>query len=452
MAGWRDWEKVYERFDVNEPAREARWRVRRPDQRLDRLRQSLSVPFAKKKVLLLGTQGSGKTTELYGLMANLPERRIAVYLDVAEHVRRKSGDERVVDRMAPWEVVFLAGLAVWRVARDLGFADDAQGLALGEAASRLQPPLPDAPQVDAAKLARAMTIGLAAGAGAVAQLPGLADAGVAAGALQFLGEVVGAGEWRWPIGRGAPRDDTEQHAQKLVEAVNDLFARVRKEQFSFVVVIDGLDRQRDPDSTRRLFLESTLLGQLDAFTVACGPVALSRRARLGQLATWEPAILPELSVFAHGAPRQPAGQLQFFRDLWAVRTRDLDVRVEPAALDRLAWASGGRVREFVRLVQNLALEAYRLEGVTATVAMADELIAEARQNFATGFNRGHDEVLCAVRDDPAHRMPDALPRPDGSTLVDELLNNFWLLPYRNGDEWFHPHPLLLDRLTPPSAS
>jgi len=83
-----EWEKVYERFEVGEPARDPQWRVPRNDARLERVRRALGAPFAKQKVLLLGTQGSGKTTELYGLLANLPERRIGVYLDV---VARKEG-------------------------------------------------------------------------------------------------------------------------------------------------------------------------------------------------------------------------------------------------------------------------------------------------------------------------------------------------------------------------
>ena len=39
-----------------------------------------------------------------------------------------------------------------------------------------------------------------------------------------------------------------------------------------------------------------------------------------------------------------------------------------------------------------------------------------------------------------------------SSIVDDLLTRHWILPYRNGDEWFHPHPLLLRRLTLPHSS
>jgi hypothetical protein len=450
MASWEEWQTVYERFPVDQPATEPRWRVPRPDVRLERVKRALATPFVKRKCLLLGTQGSGKTTELQALLGELPGNRVGVYFDVAQHVRDKLGDERVMDRMAAWEVVFLAGLAVWRAARQLGFVAEEEGAAIASAAAPLLAvPGQPAPVVDYAKLAGAMVVGLATAAGAAAALPGFAATASAVGALQFLGQVAGAGEWKLPFGkRGPAPPDADQHARRLLDAVNTLFRRVESQQWRFVVVIDGLDRVRDGGAIQRLFLETTLLGQLDTFTVATGPVALSRQARLGQLAGWEPTVLPELTVFSADDAAVPAGQLEFFAELWVRRTADLSVTLDREGLERLAWASGGRVREFVRLVQNIAADAYGRQTAVATLPLVDELVEYERQTFSTGFHRGYDDVLCRVRDDPEHQLPDVEPRADGSNLVDELLARYWLLPYRNGKEWFYPHPLLLNRLSP----
>lgn len=446
MERYQQWQQVHDRFPVDVPATDAKWRVPRPDQRLDRLRQALAIPFARKKCLLLGTQGSGKTTELYALLGQLPGNRVGVYLDVADHVRNKLGDERVMDRMAAWEVVFLVGLAVWRVAKQLGFAGDTEGEAIANAAAPLLAvPGADPPKVDYAKLAAAMTVGLAAAATATAALPGL---GV--GGLEFLKNVAGAAEWKLPFGRGTTAPpDADQHARRLLDATNRVLKNLEAQQWRFVVVIDGLDRVRDGGAIQRLFLESTLLGQLDAFTIATGPVALSRQARLGQLSGWEPTVLPELTVFDAQKPEVPAGQLPFFEELWRVRTADLDVAIEPAALHRLAWASGGRLRDFVRLAQNVAIDAYGQRVSVATVALCDALIAHEEQTLSTGFHRGYHDVLSRVQNDPEHQLPDLERRADGTNLVDELLARYWLLPYRNGHEWFYPHPLLLHRLSPP---
>src|SRR5690348_2305737 len=130
MAAYEQWQTVYERFPVDAPETRAEWRVPRPDERLERVRKALVFPYVKKKCLLLGTRGSGKTTELYALLGDLPPSRVAVYIDVAEHVRNKFGDEAVMDRMSAWEVVFLMGLAVWRVAEQLGFVRETERQAL----------------------------------------------------------------------------------------------------------------------------------------------------------------------------------------------------------------------------------------------------------------------------------------------------------------------------------
>lgn len=443
------WQVVYERFPVDVPATRGEWRVPRPDPRLERLCSALAIPFARKKFLLLGTQGSGKTTELYALLNQLPGNRVGVYLDVADHVRNKLGDERVMDRMAAWEVVLLVGLAVWRVAKELGFASDEDGAAIAAAAEPLLAiPGADPPKVDYGKLAAAMTIGLATAATAGATVPGLGALGLTAGSFDFLKNVAGAVEWKLPFGRGASSPpDADQHARRLLDATNRVLKSLESAQWRFVIVIDGLDRVRDSVAIQRLFLESTLLGQLEAFTIATGPVALSRQARLGQLQGWEPTVLPELTVLDPSAAGVAAGQLEFFEALWAARTGDLTVGIEVDAIHRLAWASGGRLRDFVRLVQNIAIDAYGQRIQVVTRRECDALVAHEEQTFSTGFHRGYDDVLCRVRDDPDHQLPDLERRADGSNLVDELLARYWLLPYRNGHEWFYPHPLLLHRLT-----
>jgi hypothetical protein len=78
------------------------------------------------------------------------------------------------------------------------------------------------------------------------------------------------------------------------------------------------------------------------------------------------------------------------------------------------------LREFVRLVQNIAMDAYGQKEQEASLALVDDLVAHERQTFSTGFHRGYDDVLRRVRDDPEHQLPDVEPRADGSNLVDEV--------------------------------
>jgi hypothetical protein len=52
-----------------------------------------------------------------------------------------------------------------------------------------------------------------------------------------------------------------------------------------------------------------------------------------------------------------------------------------------------------------------------------------------GLDRGHIEILASVAKDPEHLLPD-------DERVDELLDQWSLLPYPNESEWYFPHPLL----------
>lgn len=451
MSTLQSWTQVYEAFRAEEPAADATSRVHRPDERLESLRTQLMFPPAVKKRLLIGTKGTGKTTELYALLAALPVGRVGVYVDVAEHVRNKVGDESTINRMAPWEVLLLAGLAVWRAGKELDFFHERDLQPLAAAAAALQGADGGRATVDAAKLARSMTVGLATAAAAAGALPGLAIAGAAAAGLTFLGDVAGAGAWTIPLGRrDKPVTDLDQRAKQLLDAVNQLVRRPREQAWSFVLVMDGLDRITDPAAIDRMFIESNLLGRLDVFTIATGPLELRRRGRFNQLSLWEAAVLAELPVFDHANPMNPAADLSFFEALWALRTKGVDVALAPDALALLAWASGGRVREFVRLIQNLAIEVGVAGRRAATLEDARAIVDREQVEFAVGLDRGDIRVLQAILE--TGELPEEPVRADGTSIVDDLLTRHWILPYRNGDEWFHPHPLLLRKLKLTPAS
>lgn len=451
MQHLESWTRVYEAFRPDDPAEEASERVPRPDKRLEVVRNELRFPSAIKKRLLIGTKGTGKTTELYSLLAEVPPSRVGVYFDVAAHVRNKLGDEGAINRMEPWEVLFLAGLAIWRAGKELGFFHERDLEPLAKAGAALSGEGGGAgPSIDAAKLAKALTIGLATAAGATAALPALAAVGLATGGLAFLGEVAGAGSWTMSLGRrGKPLPDVDQRAKALLDAVNGLLVRPRQQAWSFVLVMDGLDRMADPAAIHRMFIETNLLGRLDVFTIATGPLELRRAGRFSQLAPWEATVLAELLVFDHDDPTQPAADTSFFSSLWAKRAADSGVEVEPAALALLAWASGGRVREFVRLVQNLAIDAGVDDVRVATLAMARAVVEREQVEFAVGLDRGHLRVLTEIY--RTRELPEEPVRANGTSIVDDLLTRFWVLPYRNGDEWLHPHPLLLRKLSPPAS-
>jgi hypothetical protein len=136
-------------------------------------------------------------------------------------------------------------------------------------------------------------------------------------------------------------------------------------------------------------------------------------------------------------PSQPGPGRAFFTELFQRRTEDLGGAplIEPRLLDHLAFYSGGRARDFVKMIRLLAQEAWQADVDAATDDIIDSVIDQERRLLETGLHRGHIDVLEAVMRDPDHRLPK-------DDLVWELLTLSRLLPYPDHSEWFYPHPLL----------
>jgi hypothetical protein len=105
-------------------------------------------------------------------------------------------------------------------------------------------------------------------------------------------------------------------------------------------------------------------------------------------------------------------------------------------LRKLAYFSGGRTRDFVRFIRLLSDRCWDRELAQADLAAVDDVIDERRRVLEAGLNRRHVDIMSAVLADPRHMLPD-------DDIVDEMLDNWWLLPYPNESEWYQPHPLLM---------
>jgi hypothetical protein len=76
------------------------------DELVRRFRRSPGEP----RVLLAGTTGTGKTTELIGFAAEMSADRPVVFVDLVR-VYDRIGDADALQRVHPWEVVFQIGVA-----------------------------------------------------------------------------------------------------------------------------------------------------------------------------------------------------------------------------------------------------------------------------------------------------------------------------------------------------
>jgi hypothetical protein len=444
------WQTLFERFDPERPADEPAWRAPRTLSPAEAISEALDRPFGTPRVLLTGTIGTGKTTELYRIAEERAPREFVVYVDLERHFSEVVGDTPALQNVASWEVCFLAGLALLRAAEErLAFRLPGPHLqdieqawsALAKATGEVSAP----PKIELGALAKSMIV-LASKA---APFAGPAAAGIGAG-LGLLGAAAEGVKWTLPLGiRKRSLPDQDQQMQTMVRCVNVIIGLVEQHQGDNVLlIIDGLDRIRDFKRARELFIDSTAIAQLACRMVVCGPFALRHHPSLPAIRgfTDVPPLVNE-PVLLQSDPSQQGPGVRFFCDLFQRRVADMDAGdlIDRELLERLAYYSGGRARDFVTSVQVLAGRAWSADAPRATEELVRKVLDELRRKRETGLHRGHKALLRQVMDDPEHSLPEG-------DMAQELLSYGTLLPYPNESEWYYPHPLLTMRLLRPSAA
>lgn len=442
------WKEILNRFDPDLTTYPA-WRADRDDSPAGKIITALDRPTSPPKVLLSGTIGIGKSTELFRIAEARAQKgdEFVIVLDLVRHFNKVVGDLEALQNVSSWEVCFLAGLALIRAAKDrLGFEFPPEhvsqlGQAWAELARASQAPGAAPPTIDVLAVVRSMTLTastVAAPAAAVIGAPVVAGA-AAAGGLRLLSEIAGAGKWTLPFGKKGtkPLGDQDELMQTLLEKVNLLLTTFQQWSRRVLLVIDGLDRIVDGDRAQALFLRSQMIARLECALVVCAPFALRNDMAATKARGFRLRTLHNAPVLDHENPKAPGPGVRFLSEVFRRRVRDLGAEgiVPQPLLDRLAYYSGGLLRDFVTSISMLAERGWDDDAEVATEAHVDDVLEEARLLVETGLDRGHIAVLEEVARDRDHRLPEGdLPRA--------LLTYGRLLPYPNESEWFYPHPLL----------
>ncbi|WP_225408299.1 hypothetical protein [Stigmatella hybrida] len=444
------WRTLHERFDPELPA-PPEWRATRTKSLAKKMLETLERPFGTSRLLLMGTVGTGKTTELLRVAEEREKTDLVVFMDLAQHFAEVVKDPRALERLDAWEVCFLAGLTlINRFKTRLGIELDPELVKnLGKAWKELTAVTgtPN-PQFDLGVFAKeALDLGATlAATGAL----GLEAQGVSLGAKSLKSVVSGLRNWNLPLGRSEKTlPDQDRHVQNLLSAVNVLLGEVQSKHRRVLLVIDGLDRIRDLPRAKALFVESQLLSQLQCPVVVCGPAALRHHHATAGIQGFKPMPLVNEPVLDHDHPERPGPGVKFFLELYARRVSDLGPEaqglVSEEHLTTLAYRSGGRSRDFVRFIRSLAELAWDADAPSADPERVGQVLDEWRLRQETGLHKDHIRLLEEVVKDPEHRLPSG-------PLAYELLDYQHLLPYPNDSEWYYPHPLLTMHLVQASPA
>jgi hypothetical protein len=444
------WAQVYERFDPEKPAQDKAWRVERPYSPAQDILRELARPMGgHKRFMILGGLGSGKSTELFGIAEARSLTGPVVFVDLVNHFEERIGDIAALDRVQPWEVILLVGLAVFRAGEArFGHKWSEEPIKQFEQAGRaFDDDGEGKPEFDVGKLASAVAV---LAGGAVGATFGPVGAAVGAG-LAGVGEVGKSVQWRFKLGipGRAAHSDQDLRVQKLLGAVNGLIGELQATYaIKLTVFVDGLDRMKDRERTAALFVDSSLLGSLECDVVLTGPMALHWGSLRKHVRKFSSKILTNVPVIDRRDPWswEPGGSgVKSCTEVYRRRIADLPAELVPEPLLRkLAYFSGGRMREFVRLIREISGPAWDRSLRTVTEEIVERAIDNMREETEGGLTRKHLDILRELLE-----HPDELPDDDA---VAEMLDVCLILPYPNESEWFFPHPLLLKvKLRKPSG-
>lgn len=451
MSQRKLWEELYQRFDPFRPVEISAWRAVRPASPANDLVRRLDVPFGEQRALVTGTTGTGKSTELLRIAEARSGRDFVVVLDLVRHFSEVVGDEQALRNVEAWEVVFLAGLAVLRASNEVlpykvpPAMIDELGRAWERVAKATDTPQPQGAQLDIGALSKAMVVV----ASAAAPILGAAPGAVASLGLKALEGASGAIKWSAPMGQATKRrPDQDVEMQGLLHAVNAIILYVQSKATRVLLLIDGLDRIAELERAEALFLRSEMIGQLACRMIVTGPFSLRSHLAAAAIPRFSDVTpLVNEPVMDKHDPSKLGPGVGFFSEIFQRRTQDLGATdlVPRDLLQKLAYFSGGRARDFVKLVRSLSEQAYLDDAPQATGPLVDKVLDKMRRLLETGLDEDHIEILERVMRNPLHRLP-------GNEKARELLTYGQLLPYPNETEWYYPHPLLLMHLLRPTTT
>ncbi len=379
---------------------------RPPDSRADRVLDELRMDASEDdKTLFSGQQGAGESTELYRLEQMLQaDEHLTIFFSADQALNL--GDLHYTD------LLVLLGLEVYQVGRRQGIsASDrkAQDLLFWYRERVLE-------QDEAERLQSEV------------------GAEINLGLIRLAARLAQDAPFRETV-----RARAEAGLSDLLVRLNDLLQEIRNRAGRrILVIVDGLDKVYDLRQAASLFLygaNALLAPACRVIYTVPFPLFYSPDFQQVRQQFHRQFLLPNIKTHTRQGEPYPAGRNMLKEVVLRRIHHDL---ITEKALDALVEASGGLLRELMRLARYSILAVRRRNGNR----ILPQDILQARREVRNTFRRIlHEEDYAALWQVYNTKRINAL-EPD---LADRLLHNLSVLEY-NGDTWWDVHPAVRDLL------
>lgn len=445
---WTDIGNAFTPFNPVPPGELDTWYVERPHSTIKRLLHLLSPDRLPGRHILVGQPASGKSSELTKLAAELERRHDALV------IRFDMTDNTDVERANPVEVIFLMGAAIFKgAAAQLPASRQPDHSLLESLKNGLESLVHTHTEnkkfeINLDKLLGGLIVFAGAAlAGPVGAAAGLAISSDAAKTARTL-----AGKFmpfRFTSGTNTQvvrKLEVEPDAEGMIESLNAIIDDVTsKANQPLILLVDGLDKLRDPGVISLNFLEKKFLDGPRCSVLYTGPLDLYYSPQFGEVRARFPIVpVPHVKLHdQHNARRRDANGYRFMREVVYRRLASLQLNPEdvisPETLDDLlTTGSGGVLRDLIRLLQAAALEAEVAAKPGVGEVEARRALNELRRQLMAQLTPDYHAVLEAVRRDH-QRVGGA-----DADKCDLLLRNDLVLSYINDNIWFDAHAALTD--------
>lgn len=395
------------------------------------------------KALLTGHVGSGKSTELLQLGTDLAEQFLIVWFDAESSLVEGTANQ--------FDVLLAMGVAVHKAAlmADLNPPDKLVNRLL-KSLSKFVRRYEERKgfSLKLKDVLNQVTAGaFVAGAGLVAGPVGAGFAAVTAFAVSRLELNV--------------RDDLVRTLElppnrlEIIEALNAIITFAHRAcGRPLLILIDGLDKV-SATRAKLLFADSALLAEPGCALMYTVPIEFGHRLYAEQATNLfnectmlpNPPVQTRPAIGDHWRDRREPNEdgLTVLREIvtkrLAVRAMARDEAIIPDALTLLAQSSGGVIREFVRYFREAAVSAQLLNADRIDERIAEQILAQHREESARVLNGAHRKTLKSVLES------GALAGGGEESVEDDLLRSVRLISYEDeGNFWFDAHPNVLQLL------